>query len=48
LDQQIFLEFEYVSLIAISLVIFLMYLFYVRYPYGSETDEKAMKSGEEP
>lgn len=36
MDQRIFLEFEYVFVICVVIVLFLVYLFYVRYPYDVE------------
>lgn len=48
MDQRIFLDFEYVFVISVAIVLLLMYLFYVRYPYDAELkemDEKGHKAG---
>ncbi|MFQ6052905.1 MAG: hypothetical protein ACE5OO_01565 [Candidatus Bathyarchaeia archaeon] len=38
-DQSlVFLEFEYIFTICVILVLALMYLFYVRYPYDKERE----------
>jgi len=40
LDQsRVFLEFEYIFAIGVALVILLMYLFYVVYPYDKDLKE---------
>ena len=47
MDQQLFLDFEYVFAISVALILLLMYLFYVKYPYGSDqrkNDERSKKS----
>lgn len=41
MDQRIFLDFEYVFAVSVSLVLLLMYLFYVKYPYDSEQRMKS-------
>ncbi len=45
-DQQIFLDFEYVFAISVAIVLLLMYLFYVKYPYDAEpeVDEKGREA----
>lgn len=48
MDQRIFLDFEYVLVISVAIVLLLMYLFYVRYPYDAELkgmDEKGQEAG---
>lgn len=46
MDQRLFLDFEYVFAISVALVIILMYLFYIKYPYGSDKAMKSERSGE--
>jgi hypothetical protein len=40
MDQQLFLDFEYVFAISIAIVLLIIYLFYVRYPYDADIGEK--------
>ena len=40
MEQWIFLDFEYVSVISVIIVLLLMYLFYVRYPYDADREKK--------
>ena len=46
MDQRIFLDFEYVFAISVAVVLLLMYLFYVKYPYDAEpeVDEKGWEA----
>lgn len=34
----LFLEFEYILVIAVGLVLLLIYLFYVKYPYNKDIE----------
>jgi hypothetical protein len=40
-DQRLFLDFEYVFAVSVSLVLLLMYLFYVKYPFDSDRGTKS-------
>lgn len=37
-EVTIFLEFEYILIIAVAFVVLLMYLFYVKYPYNKNLE----------
>jgi len=39
LDQRIFLDFEYVFGISVVIVLFLIYVFYIKYPYDRDLEE---------
>ena len=39
-DQRLFLDFEYVFAISVAIVLLLIYLFYVKYPYNVDMGEK--------
>lgn len=36
MDQLVFMEFEYIFGVAVFLVLLLMYIFYVKYPYNRD------------
>jgi len=38
LDQLVFMEFEYIFGAAVFLVLLLMYIFYVKYPYNRDNN----------
>jgi len=48
IDQRVFLDFEYVFTVCVAIILVLMYLFYVRYPYGGarEIDGKGRAAGD--
>ena len=46
MDQRIFLDFEYVFVISVAIVLLLMYLFYVRYPYDADQGKRGERSQE--
>lgn len=39
MEQRIFLDFEYIFGLCVVLVLLLIYLFYIKYPYDAERKE---------